>query len=345
MKRVLLFLPLVFVTLSVCFLGCSSSEVEVRDVRLAHALNTQHPVHKGMIRLAELVSDYSEGSIQMTVFPNQQLGSERQMLELLQLGSIGMTKVSSAAIENFVPDLRVFGLPYLFENEAHILRVLNGEIGKDLLLAGEPYWLRGLTYFDAGKRSFYTKEAPILHPDDLNGLKIRVMESQMSMNMIRVMDGSPTPISFGELYTALQQGVVDGAENNPPSYMTSRHYEVARHYSLDEHTMLPDMLVISTLLWEQLSDEEQGWVQTAADSAARYQRQVWKEAEVEALKIIEEDGVEIHYPDKAPFMEATAALYESYKESDPELYQLIQRIVAARTSPEAVEMMEIKEDS
>lgn len=344
MKRILLF-QLVCIVLSLSFFGCSSSEIEVRKVRLAHALNTQHPVHKGMIRLAELVSEYSDGSIQMTVYPNQQLGSERQMLELLQLGSIGMTKVSSAAIENFVPDLRVFGLPYLFENEAHILRVLNGDIGKDLLLAGEPYWLRGLTYFDAGKRSFYTKEAPILHPDDLNGLKIRVMESQMSMNMIREMNGSPTPISFGELYTALQQGVVDGAENNPPSYMTSRHYEVARHYSLDEHTMLPDMLVISTILWEQFSEEEQVWVQTAADSAARYQRQAWKEAEVEALKIIEADGVEIHYPDKGPFMEATSSLYESYKESDPELYQLIQRIVEVRKIPETDKILETKEGS
>jgi len=325
------FILFLLVSLSIGVLsGCSSQDKSSREIRLAHALNTQHPVHKGMVRMAELVEEYSDGSITMTVYPSQQLGSERQMLELLQLGSIGMTKVSSAAIENFVPDLRVFGLPYLFYNEEHILRVLNGEVGRDLLLAGEPYWLRGLTYFDAGKRSFYTKEAPILHPDDLNGLKIRVMESQMSMNMIREMDGSPTPISFGELYTALQQGVVDGAENNPPSYMTSRHYEVARHYSLDEHTMLPDMLVISTLLWEQLSEEEQGWVQTAADSAARFQRQVWKEAEVEALKVIEEDGVQIHYPDKAPFMEATASLYETYRESDPELYALIQRILKAR---------------
>jgi tripartite ATP-independent transporter DctP family solute receptor len=310
--------------------GCGNEETETKTIRLAHALNTSHPVHLGIMRMSELVNEYSEGKLDIKVFPNQQLGSEREALELLQIGSIGMTKVSSAAIENFVPDLRVFGLPYLFGGDEHILRVLNGEIGKELLLAGEDYWLRGLVYYDAGKRSFYTKDRPIETPEDLQGLKIRVMESQMSMNMVREMDGSPTPISFGELYTALQQGVVDGAENNPPSYLTSRHYEVATYYSLDEHTMLPDMLIISTLQWEKLSEQEQGWIQKAADSSAVYQRRIWKEAEQQALETAAEAGVEIIYPDKQPFMDATEAMYEQYRDSDPELYQLIQRIIAQR---------------
>jgi tripartite ATP-independent transporter DctP family solute receptor len=310
--------------------SCSNTATETKTIRLAHALNTQHPVHLGMIRMAELVDEYSEGEMNIKIFPNQQLGSERQMLELLQIGSIGMTKVSSAAIENFVPDLRVFGLPYLFEGEDHIMRVLNGEIGKELLLAGEEFWLRGLTYYDAGKRSFYTKNYPIEAPADLQGLKIRVMESQMSVNMVREMGGSPTPISFGELYTALQQGVVDGAENNPPSYLTSRHYEVAKFYSIDEHTMLPDMLIISTLQWERLNEKEQGWIQAAADSSARYQRQIWKLAEQEALASVAAAGAEILYPNKQAFKDATKGLYEEYRESDPRLYSLIQRILEAR---------------
>lgn len=315
-----------------CFLvlnitGCGEVTKEQKTIRLAHALSTSHPVHQGMVRMAELVDEKSEGKLKITIFPSQQLGSEREALELLQIGSIGMTKVSSAALENFVPELRVYSLPYLFKDEQHILDVLNGEIGKELLLAGEEYWLRGLTYYDAGQRSFYTKDRPIETPEDLQGLKIRVMESQMAVSMVNELGGSPTPISWGELYTALQQGVVDGAENNPPSFLTSRHYEVAKYYSLDEHTMLPDLLIISTLQWENLSEQEQTWIQEAADSSATYQRQIWAEAEQEALEVVQEAGVEITYPDKQPFIEMTKPIYEQYRESDPEFYQLIQRIL------------------
>ena len=312
----------------VLFIGCSS-RTEVKTLNLAHSLNTSHPVHLGIVRLAELVNEKSDGQLKINIFPNQQLGSEREVLELLQIGSIGMTKVSTAAIENFVPEFRVYSLPYLFRDDAHVQAVLNGEIGKELLLAGEDYWLRGLTYYDAGKRSFYTKEKPVLTPSDLEGLKVRVMESQMSMSMVRSLNGSPTPISFGELYTALQQGVVDGAENNPPSYVTSRHYEVAKYYSLDEHTMIPDLLLISTLQWNKLSRQEQQWIQESADSSSTYQFQVWKESEKEALAQVQEAGVEISYPDKQPFMDMTAPILEGYKESDPEFYTLIKRILEA----------------
>lgn len=310
---------------STLFISCSDSSA-TKTIRLAHSLNTSHPVHLGIMRMAELVEENSDGKLKVKVFPNQQLGTEREALELLQIGSIGMTKVSTAAIENFVPEFRVYSLPYLFRDDAHVQAVLKGETGKELLLAGEEYWLRGLTYYDAGKRSFYTKEKPVLSPDDLTGLKIRVMESQMSMSMVRSLSGSPTPISFGELYTALQQGVVDGAENNPPSYYSSRHYEVAKYYSLDEHLMVPDLLLISTLQWNKLSAQEQGWIQAAADSSSTYQFQVWQESEKEALAAVEAAGVEVFYPDKKPFMEMTAPIYEQYKESDPEFYKLIQRI-------------------
>lgn len=320
----------VILALLLIIAGCGNSTNNVKTIRLAHALNTAHPVHLGIVRMAELVEEYSKGSLTIKIFPNQQLGSEREALELLQIGSIGMTKVSSAALENFVPELRVYSLPYLFGDSVHVDHVLNGEIGKELLLASEDYWLRGLTYYDAGRRSFYTKDKPIKTPEDLLGLKIRVMESQMSMNMVRAMDGSPTPISFGELYTALQQGVVDGAENNPPSYLTSRHYEVAKYYSLDEHLMLPDILMMSTHVWNNLTEQEQEWVQTAADSSARYQRQLWAEAEQEALKTVAEAGVEIIYPDKSSFIEATATIFEEYKQSEPEFYSLIQRIMEER---------------
>ncbi len=325
-KQSILFIVLPLLLL-LSFSGCGEMSTNEKTIRLAHALSTSHPVHKGMVRMAEVVEEKSEGKLTISIFPSQQLGSEREALELLQIGSIGMTKVSSAALENFVPELRVYSLPYLFKNDEHILNVLNGEIGRELLLAGEDYWLRGLTYYDAGQRSFYTEDRPIESPEDLERLKIRVMESQMAVNMVNELGGSPTPISWGELYTALQQGVVDGAENNPPSFLSSRHYEVAKYYSLDEHTMLPDLLLISTLQWDNLSEQEQTWLQEAADSSAVYQRQIWAEAEEEALKVVQEAGVKINYPDKQPFIEMTKPIYESYRESDPEFYQLIQRIL------------------
>jgi tripartite ATP-independent transporter DctP family solute receptor len=313
------------VCLAIFVCGCAV-ESDTKIIRLAHGLNTSHPVHLGMEKMAELADQNSDGRLQIKIYPNQQLGTEREALELLQIGSIGITKVASAILENFVPEMRVFSLPYLFRDDDHFVTILDGDIGKELLLSGEDYWLRGLTYYDAGKRSFYTKDRPIETPADLRGLKVRVMESPMAVTMVRAMEGSPTPISWGELYTALQQGVVDGAENNPPSLLTSRHYEVVNYYSLDEHTALPDVLLISTLVWEDLTPREQVWLQEAADSSAKYQRIIWAEAEEEALRIVQEAGVTINYPDKAPFMEATASMYEVYKDSEPEFYNLIQRI-------------------
>ncbi len=317
----LLFLLALFISLAAC-----EKPSDTTTIRMAHALNTSHPVHEAMVFMADLASEKSDGRLQIKVYPNQQLGSERELLELVQIGSVGMTKISSGALENFVPEMLVFGLPYLFGDEEHIESVLQGEIGQELLLAGEPYWLRGLTYYDAGKRSFYTKDRPIESPDDLGGMNIRVMQSQMAVNMMRNLGGSPTPISFGELYTALQQGVVDGAENNPPSFLTSRHYEVAKYYSLDEHTMLPDVVIIGTKVWDNLNTQEQHWLQEAADSSAVFQKQLWVKAEKEAFKIIQEAGVQINYPDKGPFIEKTKGIYEEFRRNQPEIYKLVERI-------------------
>ena len=173
---------------------------------MGHGLNVSHPVHKAMVKMGEDLFELSDGKLRLEIFPSQQLGTERQCLELLQIGSLEMTKVSSGVLENFAPQMSVFGIPYLFEDREHAFAVFDGPIGKQILDDGEKYWLKGLGYYDAGSRSFYTKERPINAPDDLNGLKIRVMESVTAMDMIRSMGGSPTPISWGELYTSLQQG-------------------------------------------------------------------------------------------------------------------------------------------
>jgi TRAP-type C4-dicarboxylate transport system substrate-binding protein len=145
--------------------------------------------------------------------------------------------------------------------------------------------------------------------------------------MVKALGGSPTPISYGELYTALQQGVVDGAENNPPSFYTSRHYEVCKYYTLDEHTAVPDVLIIGTEAWKRLTPEQQGWLQETADEAVVYQRKLWQEAEEEALEAVVAEGVEIIRPDKQPFIDQTAPILESYRDQ-PEVYSLIERIIA-----------------
>jgi tripartite ATP-independent transporter DctP family solute receptor len=178
-----------------------------------------HPVHQAMEFMAQRCDEISGGELKIEIYPSGQLGSEQQCVELLQIGSLAITKVSAAIMEGFTKDYKVLGLPYIFRSEEHSFKVLDGEIGKELLISPEPFWIRGLCFYDAGSRSFYTKDKAIEKPEDLNGLKIRVMKSIISMELVKQLGGSPTPISWGELYTALQSGVVDGAENNPPSFL------------------------------------------------------------------------------------------------------------------------------
>ncbi|MBN2367033.1 MAG: TRAP transporter substrate-binding protein [Calditrichaeota bacterium] len=305
------------------FIGCQG-EKSVQVLKLAHVLDISHPVHKGMVYMAEKVSEKSAGKMRVDIYPSGQLGGERDLIELLQIGSLAMTKVSTAPLEAFVPEMKIFGIPYVFRDDGHRWRVLNGEIGEKLLLAGEKYFLRGMCYYDAGSRSFYTKNRPINTPDDLNGLKIRVMKSITSVEMVQSLGGSATPIPWGELYTALQQGVVDGAENNPPSFYLSRHYEVCQYYSLDEHTSIPDILLMSTVVWESLTKIEQQWLQEAIDESVDYQRKLWRESSNEALMQVQEAGVQIIYPDKVPFREAVQPMHESYRGTS--IYDLITQI-------------------
>jgi len=312
--------------LSFLVISCSNIS-NTKSIKLAHGLDINHPVHKAMLLLGKELEKNSDGKLNLEIYPSSQLGSERQCLELLQIGSLGMTKVSAAVMENFAPDMKVFGLPFLFKNKAHRFKVLDGEIGKELLDGGTKYWLKGLGYYDAGSRSFYTKGKQINSPEDLTGMKIRVMESATAMTMVKKLGGSPTPISSGELYTALQQGVVDGAENNPPTFYLSGQYEVCKYYSLDEHTAIPDVLIIGTSLWNTLSEQEQQWLQKAVDASVVYQRKLWEQSENEALEAVKKAGVEVVTPDKSKFTEKVKTMFDDYKD-DKKVYQLIQKIQA-----------------
>lgn len=311
------------------FQGCNKSESDedgTKTIILAHAMHLTHPVTIAMDHMAELVNEYSDGKLKVEIYPTGQLGGERELLELVQIGTIGITKISGAVLENIVPPVRVLSLPYLYRDTEHFQNTLWGEVGEELLLEGERYQLRGLAYYDAGMRSFYSVDRPINTPADLAGMKIRVQPSVMAMNLIRAYGGSATPLAYGELYTAFQGGIVDGAENNPPSFHTSRHYEVTNYYILNEHTAVPDFLVIGTRLWNSLTEQQQEWLQRAVDESVEFQRELWQESEQESLRIVQEAGVEVIYPDKEPFRNMVQHIYDDIRNNEPELYEWVERI-------------------
>lgn len=308
--------------------GCGE-ETEIKEIKLGHGLDISHPVHKAMEFMSQRLLEKSNGTMVIDIYPNNQLGSERECLELLQIGSLGMTKVSTGVLENFVPGYQVFGLPFLFRDSDHRFEVLEGEIGENFLNQSIDKRLKGLTFYDAGSRSFYSKK-PVETPEDLKGLKLRVMESNTAINMVKHLGGSPTPIAWGELYTALQQGIVDGAENNLPSFYLSRHYEVCKYFVVDEHTSLPDVLVISTLIWNKFSPQEQQWIKEAAEESSEYQKGIWREAELEALAEIQKAGVTVTIPDKDLFRAKVQPMYDEFSK-DPEMKKIIEAI--QKTNP------------
>jgi len=310
------------------FLGLISCKEEstTKVLYLAHSLPQSHPVHKGILEFQKALETKSNGTLKVKIFPDAQLGSEREVLELLQIGSVAATKVSAATLSNFVPEYHILGIPYLFRDKANRFSVLEGSVGKSILEKGSKFWLRGLCYYDAGSRSFYTSSKAIRRPEDLKGLKIRVMNNQMAINMVNSMGGSATPLAYGELYTAIQQGVVDGAENNPPSFVSSNHYEISKYYTLDEHSSIPDVLLIGTKYWEKLSEDEKIWVQESADESSRAQKQFWKESVEESMRIATEAGVEIIIPEKSLFAEKSKAVLEEFVLKYPEMKTIVNEI-------------------
>lgn len=297
-------------------------------LKLAHGLDTEHPVHKSMVYMADILEKKSGSRLEIRIYPSAQLGSERQCIELLQIGSLDMTKVSASAMEGFAPAYKVLSFPFIFNDREHSYKVLDGSVGREILLSSEKFWLRGLTFYDAGSRSFYTKDTPVKHPDDLKGLSIRVMKSPTAMEMISSFGGNPTPISWGELYTSLQTGRVDGAENNPPSFFHSHHYEVCKYYCLDEHTSVPDVLLISTISWQKLTEQEREWLQDAALRSSSYQRRLWLEDEKESMRQIRKSGVTVipaREIDREAFRVAVKGMYEKFS-SDPVIGELIKKI-------------------
>ncbi|HZH59244.1 MAG TPA: TRAP transporter substrate-binding protein [Metabacillus sp.] len=284
------------------------------SLRLAHNQPEDHPVHTSLMELSTLTEENSDGSVKMEVFPNGQLGQERDVIELVKSGTLDMAKVSASALEAFDSNYGIFSLPYVFQSKEHYHEVMdNSEAVQEIFQGTKDQGFVAIGWYDAGQRSIYTADKKVESPADMKGLKIRVQESPTSISMIEAMGGAPTPMSYGEVYTSLQQGVIDGAENNETALTNSKHGEVAKAYTYTEHQYVPDVLIVSTNMWDKLSEDQQKAIQDAATASSESHKDVWNKAVEESIKASEEMGVTFYTIDKQAFIDAAAPLHETFK--------------------------------
>lgn len=307
--------------------SAGAAAAEKVTLKLAHNLERSHVVHQAFEEMAREVKQLSDGKMTIRIYPSSQMGSARETMELLQNGALDMTKGSASDLESFDNVYAIYNLPFLFKDQAHFNKVVFGDVGKEIMDSTKEKGFFALSAYVAGTRSFYAKK-PITKPEDLKGLKIRVQASPTTIKMIELMGGSPTPISFGEVYTAMQQGVVDGAENNVPSWVQTRHIEIAKVFSEDEHASIPDFLVISTKTWDKLTPEQQQILAKAATDSQVYQQKLWDKIDADTRAQAKAMGGEIVKVDKAPFRAAVQPLFDDFNK-DPKQAALLAKFEAA----------------
>ncbi|HDT6546454.1 TPA: TRAP transporter substrate-binding protein [Kluyvera ascorbata] len=307
--------------------SAGAAAAEKVTLKLAHNLERSHVVHQAFEEMAKEVKQLSDGKMTIRIYPSSQMGSARETMELLQNGALDMTKGSASDLESFDNVYAIYNLPFLFKDQAHFNKVVFGDVGKEIMDSTKEKGFFALSAYVAGTRSFYAKK-PITKPEDLKGLKIRVQASPTTIKMIELMGGSPTPISFGEVYTAMQQGVVDGAENNVPSWVQTRHIEIAKVFSEDEHASIPDFLVISTKTWDKLTPEQQQILAKAATDSQVYQQKLWDKIDADTRAQAKAMGGEIVKVDKAPFRAAVQPLFDDFNQ-DPKQAALLAKFEAA----------------
>ena len=295
---------------------------------LAHGLSEAHTVHIAMTQFAEEVNEKTNGRVQVKIFPNGQLGSENENLEQLQAGVIAMTKVSAPGLATYNEAYNAFGLPYIFNDTEDFYHVMDSQQMQDFFLSTGDDGFVTLTYYTSGARSFYTKDRAIRTPADLKGLKIRTMDSQMAIDMMNCLGGSATVMGYSDIYTGMQQGVIDGAENNVTALRD--HGDVTKYYCFDEHTRIPDMVVIASSVWNKFSDEQKSIVSECAKAATEEYKDAWKKFEDEVLdKAVNQNGVElVKDVDIAAFQAAVQPIYENLKTSNPTTYAVVEEIRA-----------------
>jgi tripartite ATP-independent transporter DctP family solute receptor len=287
-----------------------------------------YPTVAAVQKMGEMLKERSGGRICIDVFHSAQLGEEKDTIEQTKFGVIDLNRVSMGPFNNEIEETKVVSLPFIFRSVDHMHKVMDGDIGAEIAAAFEPHGFVALAFYDGGSRSFYNSKKPITSIDDLAGMKVRVMQSDVFVDMMTALGANATPMPYGEVYSGIQTGVIDGAENNWPSFESSGHYEVAGYYTLNEHLIVPEVLVMSKVSWDKLSPEDQELVRAAARESMPINRELWAAREKESEDKVRAAGVQvIDDIDKTPFIEAMVPVYEKHANT-PKLQDLVTRIQA-----------------
>jgi tripartite ATP-independent transporter DctP family solute receptor len=315
--------------LRTCLLAISvaiAAPALARDFRSSDVHPTDYPTVEAVRAMGKALKEQSGGTLGVKVFASGALGAERDTIEQLKIGGLDMMRINAAVLNNIVPETMAVSMPFVFRDTEHMRRTLDGPIGQEILDAMAAQGMIGLAFYDSGARSIYTVKKPVKSLADMKGLKIRVQQSDLFVAMVEAMGANPTPMPYGEVYTALKTGIVDGAENNWPSYESSRHFEAAKYYNVTEHSMVPEVLVFSKKVWDTLSKDEQALVRKTAKESVPVMRKLWDEREAKSRKTAEAGGAQVvTIADKKAFADAMAPVVAKFANT-PKLQELVKRI-------------------
>ena len=325
-KRMWIFLIPVLLILAVCLVQKPREAVPEYVLSYAENQEADYPTTLGGKYFAQLVEERTKGRIKILVQHSAERGAETEVVEQLKYGGVDFARVSLSELTNDIKELNVLQMPYLYRDSEHMWEVLDGEIGNHFLDVISETELVGLSWYDGGARNFYTTDRPICNLRDIQGMKIRVQESNLMADIVKYLGGEPVKQAYSEVYSLLEKGEVQGAENNWSSYETMQHYEVAKYYTLDEHIRIPEIQLCSKHTWEKLSEEDQRIIMECAKESAIYQRELWIEQEKESEKQAIAGGAKVIYlpvTEKMKFQEAVEPLYEKYCKNSMDLIEQI----------------------
>ena len=305
------------------------AQAGAKEFRSSDVHPEDYPTVMAVKFMSDIIKQKTGGKDTIKVYTMSQLGSEKDTIEQTKIGALDFVRINVAPMNNICPETMVPTMPFLFRSKEHMRKVLDGPIGDQILKACEAQGFIGLAFYDSGSRSLYTVKKPVKSLADVKGLKIRVQQSDLWVALLQAMGANATPIPYAEVYTALKTGVVDGAENNWPSYDTSRHFEVAKYYAITDHSMAPEMLLMSKKIYDGLTPQEQTIIRDAAKASVPYMRKLWDEKELESRKKVEAGGAQVVEVDKKSFQDAMKPVYDKFI-SDPKMKDMVQKVQATQ---------------
>jgi len=305
-----------------------ATTVAAKEYRSADVHPEDYPTVMAVKFMSDQIKQKTGGKDTIKVYTGNQLGGEKDTIEQVKIGALDLVRINVAPMNNICPETMVPTMPFLFKSKEHMRKTLDGPIGDQILKACEAQGYIGLAFYDSGSRSLYTTKKPIKTLADVKGMKIRVQQSDLWVSLLQAMGANATPMPYGEVYTALKTGLVDGAENNWPSYDTSRHFEVAKNYSVTEHSMAPEMLLMSKKIWDTLTPAEQQMWRDAAKASVPYMRKLWDEKELASRKVVEAGGAQVIEVDKKSFQDAMKPVYDKFI-TDPKMKDMVTKIQAS----------------